>query len=78
MHLSTPVASFQTLFPISKSNHLLIIEATRANPITRRQPFPDGKSVSRLPRWPNFWGDFSFFFFFLRPISFLSVVRQRP
>lgn len=54
----TPAASFQRLFPISKSNHLLIIEATRANPITRRQPFPDGKSVSRLPRWPNFWGAF--------------------
>lgn len=57
-HTPTPVASFQRPFPISKSNHLLIIEATRANPITRRQPFPDGKSVSRLPRWPNFWGAF--------------------
>lgn len=60
-----PAASFQRLFPISKSNHLLIIEATRANPITRRQPFPYGKSVSPLPRWPSFWGAF-----FLRPISF--------
>lgn len=58
----TPAASFQRLFPISKSNHLLIREATPANPVTRRQPFPDGESVSPLPRWPSFWGAFFFLF----------------
>lgn len=75
----TPAASFQRLFPISKSNHLLIIEATRANPITRRQPFPDGKSVSPLPPWPNFWGAFFCvrFLFVSGPQAALNVSSPR-
>lgn len=44
--------SFQLLFPISKSNHLLIREATLANPITRRQFLPRCEALlGDGPRW---------------------------
>lgn len=55
--------SFQLLFPISKSNHLLIREATLANPITRRQFLPRCEALLGDGPWSQLLGnvcDFSF------------------
>lgn len=44
--------SFQLIFPISKSNHLLIREATLANPITCRQFLPRCEALlGDEPHW---------------------------
>lgn len=69
--------SFQLLFPISKSNHLLIREANLANPITRRQFLPRCEALLGDGPWSQLLGnvcDFSLqhIYLYTQPWQYLS------